>query len=69
MKPETVFLTALASRACAAFAVPVQAVLLLGIRHRLVTHELLEHLEIHGHAVRPLGDEFGEERLQPVDGR
>ena len=41
---------------------PVEAVFLLGIGDGLVAHELLEHVEIHRHAVRSLGDEFREER-------
>ena len=45
----------------------LRAVFLLGIGDSSVAHELLEHVQIHGHAVRPLGDEFGEERPEPGD--
>ena len=51
----------------AAFAVPVEAVFLLGIGDGLIAHELLEHVQIHGHAVLALGDEFGEERPEPSE--
>lgn len=46
----------------AALAMPVQSVLLLGIGDSLVANKLFEHIHIHGHTVRALGDEFWEER-------
>jgi hypothetical protein len=30
----------------------------------LITHELLQYIEIHGHTVLALGDEFREESLE-----
>ncbi len=39
---------------------PIEALFLLGVRDGLIAHELLEHIEINGRAIRPLGDEFGE---------
>jgi hypothetical protein len=47
----------------AAFAMPVEAVFLIGIAHGLIAHERLEHIDIHRHTIRPLGDQFGEQRL------
>ena len=43
---------------------PVEAVFLLGIGDGLVAHELLQHVQIHSHAVLALGNEFREEGLE-----
>ena len=55
------------SASCRARRLPcqVEAVFLLRIGDGPVAHELLEHVQIHGHAVRPLGDELREKRPEP----
>ena len=52
---------------CPALAVPVQAVLLVGIGHRGITDQRLEHIDVDGGTLRTFGDQLGKQRLELLD--